>query len=85
MFLQVKLGNTTVENHAFTWIHNSVMGKHLTTVAEGGTLVIKNGITSITQFISKTINGNSKIIPEAAKASRLDFELKRPEHGKSED
>lgn len=84
MFLQVKLGNTTVENHTFSWIHGSAIGKHLAKVAEGGTLVIKNGITSITQFISKTISGNSKIIPETTKASRLNFEPARPEHGKSE-
>lgn len=83
LVLQVEIADTTIENHVFKWVHASSIGKHLTRVAEGGVLVVTNGFKYLTQFVSKTIGDNAQKATDTTKASRLNFEIKRPEHSSS--
>ncbi len=73
--LQVRVAGDTIENYANNWVHSSSAGEYLTRVAEGASLALKNGFKKANELVmGATID--RKILPDTAKAGRLNFELK---------
>ncbi|MCE3009663.1 MAG: hypothetical protein LW875_03510 [Proteobacteria bacterium] len=77
VLLQFKLGNQTLEVHAYQWVRESRLGPSLQDVAKGAVLLMKDAKIAASDFVSQNFKSDSS----EAKASRLTFELKRSEAG----
>lgn len=73
--LQVKVGNTSLEQKAEHWVHTSSIGNYLQNVASGAVLAIRNAAGLTTNFVSETFSNEQQVTTQ--KAGRLNFEFKR--------
>jgi len=73
MGLQVKVGNTSIEQQAHQWIQTSSVGTYLQSVAAGAALAIRNAAGMTTDFVSSTFNNDQT----TQKAGRLNMNFKR--------
>ena len=72
VFLQMKVGNDTLENQAHDWIQTSAIPMYLQKVASGGVLALQNAGKTATAFVSKNFGHEP-----SQKAGRMNIELKR--------
>lgn len=73
--LQMRLGQKSLETHAFEMIRSTAQATGLEKIAQGGALFIKNAGQSVSGFVSKTFGHGS----ETQQAGRLNLNLKRSE------
>ena len=73
-FLQVKVGQATVEEHLQDGFQNSWIAKPLQKVVDGGVAAIKVATRAVTQYINQALSG-----PEPQRASRLNLSFDRSE------
>jgi hypothetical protein len=71
--LQVKIGNTTMEDLVHHWIQTSSLSNYLHSVSSGAVLAIRNTAMTAKEFVGETFGHEST----AQKAGRLSFDLKR--------
>ena len=71
--LQVRVGSTTLENHANQWIRTATVPLYLQEVSSGAVLAIRNAAKVSGDFVGKTFGHD----PSTQKAGRLNFEFKR--------
>lgn len=78
--LQIKIGNTSIEENAHQWIQRSSVSRYLQNVSAGAVLAMRNAASAASSFISETI-GNDHT---SQKAGRLNFEFQRSERYQNE-
>lgn len=78
--LQIKIGNSTIEQKAEHWAQNSTVAEYVQNVSSGAVLVVRNGASVVTEYVSKTFGNNSS----ALRAGRLNFNFKRSDKFKNE-
>jgi hypothetical protein len=71
--LQMRVGNTTLENQAHTWIQTSAVPNYLKDVSSGAIVAVRNATKISTDFIGKTFGHDSA----SQRAGRLNLEFKR--------
>ena len=72
MGLQVKIGQSTLEDRMETAFQSSWIAQPLQKVTDGAVLAIRNAMQNVSDYANKTVSG-----PEPQKASRIDFNLHR--------
>ncbi len=72
-FMQLKVGKTTVEHHAYNFIQTSSLTSHLQDVSAGGVLLIQQSYYAAKKFVENKFQLNES----QKNTSRLNFELKR--------
>lgn len=72
--MQIKVGNATLETRAEEFFQASAISMYLQSVSSGAVLMIQNTTKRATEFFAKKMGRTQ----EPQKASRLNFELKRP-------
>ncbi len=71
--LQVKVGNSTLENRAYNWMRSSPAPQFIQEVSSGAVLFLQRGAQAASEFVAETFGNNSSL----QKAGRLNFEFKR--------
>jgi hypothetical protein len=71
--LQVKIGNTTMEESVHHWVQTSSLSTYIHGVSSGAVLAIRNTASTAKDFVSETFGNQSS----AQKAGRLNFDFKR--------
>src|SRR5258708_3525001 len=69
LFLQIRIGNSTLENHAHLFIQESWVTEQVQLVADGGAKLVK----TVTQGISQKLGGIFKKSARAEEKKRLDL------------
>ena len=77
VFMQVKVGTTTIESQAEDWMRTSSLPLYLQSVSGGAVLAIKNASKATTDFVSKKLGHGGSAADGTQKASRLNLEFKR--------
>jgi hypothetical protein len=75
--LQVRIGSTTLENHAQEWIHTSSVALYLQEAADGASLMLHNAGHSASEFVARTFGHRATGGFETQRAGRLNFFFKR--------
>lgn len=73
MFLQVKVGSTSIEQQTEQWLQTSQISLYMQKVASGAVLFIRNTSKVASDLVAKTFNG----MATETRASRLNIEFKR--------
>lgn len=71
--LQVKVGNSSLESHANSWIQTSALPIYLQKVSQGAVLAIRNASGVAKEFVGKTFGKENT----SQRAGRLNLEFKR--------
>jgi hypothetical protein len=73
IFMQVKIGQNSIENHAHEWMQTSAVPVYIEGVSAGAVLAVKNAAKVTTDFVAKTFGHD----PSSQRAGRLNLEFKR--------
>jgi hypothetical protein len=71
--LQIKIGNTSIEESLHQWIQTSSISNYVHGVSSGAVLAIRNAAQTTKNFVGETFGHDSG----TQKAGRLNFEFKR--------
>jgi hypothetical protein len=78
--MQIKIGQTSIEESAHHWIQTSLVTAYLQDVSSGAVLAVRNAATVTKNFLAKTF-GNDQ---SSQKAGRFNFEFKRSQQYQKE-
>ncbi len=78
--LQVKIGNTSLEESVHQWVQTSSISNYVHSVSSGAVLAIRNTAATAKEFVAETFGHESS----AQKAGRLNFDFKRSQKYQSE-
>lgn len=67
VFMQLKIGSATIENHSYEWLQKSSVSRYVQSVAAGGVMAIRSLGSSVKGGFANATNGFSEGSAEQAR------------------
>ena len=73
VFMQMKIGNSSIETHAHLWMETSTVPTYIHEVSSGAVLAIRNAAKVTSDFVAKSFSHD----PSSQRSGRMTMDFKR--------